>query len=329
MQVISDSLDFEQYLKEVEHHEKVLPASYFSEHVIDRLYGDQIKSAPTMPWPKTYDSFQIRPGEVTLWAGINGHGKTLVTSQVVFGLMQQGKKVCLASFEMTPAATMARMAKQASGQMRPEKDWIVDFHNWSDGLLWLYDQQGTCDSRKLLGVIHYCAAELGVEHFVIDSLMKVVKGDDDYNGQKTFVDEVCAVARDRNIHIHLVAHVRKGQSEYDVPDKFDVKGSSSVTDQVDNVWIVWRNKKKEDKMRDPMTKNREEVAQQPDSILVCSKQRHGEWEGKVRLWLHRDSMSYTETNNAIVPHWTPPKQIKQIEPLLPISVDEEAFDEVD
>jgi twinkle protein len=319
LQLIEDSVDFEQYLKDVEHNEKVLPASTFAEEVIERLYGEVLSSSPTMPWAKTHEHFQMRPGEVTLWAGINGHGKTLVTSHVVFGLMTQGKKACIASFEMSPAATMARMVKQASGNAKPDHAWINDFHTWTDNSLWLYDQQGTCNSDKLLGVIHYCADHLGVEHFVIDSLMKVVKGDDDYNGQKNFVDEVCAVARDKNIHVHLVAHVRKGQSEYDVPDKFDVKGSSSVTDQVDNVWLVWRNKKKEDKMRDPHTTNIEELMKQPDSMLICSKQRHGDWEGKVGLWLHHESMAFIETATSKPMQWNPPRIPKPARPLLPIT----------
>ena len=41
--------------------------------------------------------------------------------------------------------------------------------------------------------------ELKIGHVVIDSLMKCVRGDD-YNGQKEFVDEPTALARDNQIH---------------------------------------------------------------------------------------------------------------------------------
>jgi len=30
----------------------------------------------------------------------------------------------------------------------------------------------------------------------------------------------------------------------------------------------------------------------PDALLVCDKQRHGEWEGRVALWFEPESLSY-------------------------------------
>jgi hypothetical protein len=39
--------------------------------------------------------------------------------------------------------------------------------------------------------------------------MKCVAGEDDYNGQKTFVDELTAIARDYGMHIHLVHHIKQ------------------------------------------------------------------------------------------------------------------------
>jgi len=56
------------------------------------------------------------------------------------------------------------------------------FMDWSDGKLWLYDQQGTVNSKMLIGVIRYCARELKIQHFVVDNLIKCVKSDEDYEG---------------------------------------------------------------------------------------------------------------------------------------------------
>ena len=96
-------------------------------------------------------------------------------------------------------------------------------------------------------MVRYCAKERGITHFFVDSLMKCVSGEDDYNGQKLFVDELTAIARDHGIHIHLVHHIRKPSDESHKPSKYDYKGSGSITDQVDNVISVWRNKAKEKK----------------------------------------------------------------------------------
>ena len=52
------------------------------------------------------------------------------------------------------------------------------------------------------------------------------------------------------IHRRLVAHhLRKPKDENEVPDKHDNKGSGAITDQVDNVMLVWRNKRKEDDVK--------------------------------------------------------------------------------
>ncbi len=79
---------------------------------------------------------------------------------------------------------------------------------------------------------------LCVQHIFIDSLMKCVKNEDDFNGQKGFIDELTALARDHNVHIHLVHHIRKQASDEVTPNKNDLKGSGSISDQVDNVFLA-------------------------------------------------------------------------------------------
>ena len=118
------------------------------------------------------------------------------------------------------------------------------FGEWTTGSMWLYDQMGTADAATTIGMVRYCAKELGITHVFVDNLAKCVKGEDDYNGQKQFVDELTSVARDYDMHIHLVHHLKKPANENSVPDKHDNKGSGAITDLVDNVMLVWRNKVK-------------------------------------------------------------------------------------
>lgn len=166
--------------------------------------------------------------------------------------------MCIASFEMKPIKTLERMGRQWSGQnpelkgfscMSEAKERLLDlygqFRDWTSGKLYLYDQQGTVSAKQVCAVVRFAAKEKGVTHFVVDSLMKCVAGEDDYNGQKAFVDELTAIARDYQMHIHLVHHIKKPVNEEHKPNKYDFKGSGSITDQVDNVISVWRNKPKE------------------------------------------------------------------------------------
>lgn len=241
----------------------------------------------SMPWAKTVHSLRLRSGEVSLWPGINGHGKSLLTSQVALDLVAQDRRVVIASLEMAPIKTLKRMARQAIGNSRPTPEAIGQFVNWLSRRLWLYDQHGRADPRFMLAVIRYSALELKATHFFLDSLMMVTRGEEDYDGQKDFVTELCAIAHDTGIHIHLIHHTRKMKDEGDIPGKFDAKGSGSITDQVDNVFTVWRNKRKEaDRVSGQVDEGK------PDALLVCDKQRHGEWEGRVGLWFDPESMRY-------------------------------------
>jgi energy-coupling factor transporter ATP-binding protein EcfA2 len=67
-----------------------------------------------------FDWFEFRPGELTVWTGFNGHGKSLLLSQVQLGLMQQGERFVIFSGEMTPEYLLKRMVKQATGPGSPD-----------------------------------------------------------------------------------------------------------------------------------------------------------------------------------------------------------------
>lgn len=295
----SDEIDFSAYLRETEPKQRVKPAKEYVAELIERLGKPIIERGHPLPWMKTRKLFRFRPGEVTLWAGVNGHGKSLMTGFVMLDLIAARQKVCIASFEMKPHSTVERMVRQwcqfpayAEFASHPDgiastRDLYEQFGSMTDDRMWLYDQQGTVTADQMVGVARYCAKELGIQHLVIDSLMKCVKGEDDYNGQKAFVDELCAIARDHSMHIHLVHHIRKLENELKKPDKTDVKGTGAITDQVDNILLVWRNKSE---ARKPA---------EPDAALICCKQRHGEWEGGVNLWFDRDSQQYLEASDAV------------------------------
>lgn len=294
---IIDAVDFSAYENEFPEQANVIPAFAFSEVVIDYFNGRLGKQGLPLPWSKTHGKISLRPGEVSVWAGINGSGKSLLLNQIMLQAMSQGETACIASMEMKPHITMARMTRQASGSNIPTEEFIRAFHSWTDGKLWLYDQQGVVDAKRIIAVMRYCQAglqhegkKISVNHFVIDSLMKCGIGVDDYNRQKSFVDQLCAHARDFGVHVHLVAHERKGESSRKMGDKFSVKGASEIIDQVDNAFIFWRNKDKEDEAHKPTPSI--DVMQEPDCILRCDKQRHGEWEGKILLWYHAASMQY-------------------------------------
>ncbi len=293
MHLIPDTINFQQYMEEPEHH-NVRPASDWLQDTIDAFHlPPDTTPVPGMLWQKTRDKVKFRPGEVSLWAGINGHGKSMFLSQVELDLCQQGERIMSASFEMRPVKQMHRMSRQAYADRLPTEAWLHTFSRWTDGRLWMYDHVGAVEWKKVIAVMRYAIAHFGITHFVIDSLMKCVKGEDDYNAQKDFVNELCAFAVAHNVHIHLVHHVRKGESEHKAPGKFDIKGAGAITDMVDNVFIVWRNKLAEQENVENKGKGKPDC-DSPTCILECAKQRNGEFEGKFGFWFDVDSQQYLE-----------------------------------
>ena len=308
MNLIPDNIDFANYMRETDAQANVKRASTFSVEMKEHLRQRRTERRVSLPWAKTTRNFAFRPGELTVWAGVNGHGKSLVTSQIALSLMGQEQKVCVASFEMKPRVTLQRMAQQFTGMnlFSPEfqddsgldavDEAYDEFLDWTDGKLWLYAQNGTTDPDLVLGMVRYCATELGVQHVFVDNLAKCVRGEDDYTGQKTFVDQLTAIARDHSIHVHLVHHVKKGNKETDLPDKNDVKGSGSITDQPDNLILVHRNKSKEDAIKSG--KGSDAVKAEPDQMLFVRKQRNHtdntDGEPQIALWFDLDSLQYRE-----------------------------------
>jgi twinkle protein len=316
--IIADEIDFRIYMRETETKTKVKKASDYIETIKMRLRTKKDNKFAKMPWFKTHDNFEFRKGEVTLWSGQNGHGKSLMTSQIALSLIGQNEKVCIASFEMKPATTLQRMARMWVGlnpfspEFQQDKgiamldDLYDQFGGWTNDHLWLYDQVDTADADVVIGMARYCAKELGISHVFIDNLAKCVKGEDDYNGQKSFVDNLTAIAKDYDIHIHLVHHLKKPPNENTVPDKHDNKGSGAITDLVDNVMLVWRNKPKEDDIK--ANGSLGQRLAEPDHYLLCRKQRNyegsGEGEPTVKLWFHRDAQQYiSEPGDS--PMWFP------------------------
>lgn len=294
MNVIPDSFDFRSYVSVSKQNADVLRTSKLD--LVDAFYGAKMQG-DTMPWAKTHDQVQFRPGEVTLWPGISGHGKSLITTQCAFHLAMQGKRVGIVSLEMRPVVTMARMARMVAGSDQPTEAWLRGFQAWADDKILLMGVQGMVDPNRVLDFCRYVALKLGVAHVFLDNLTKIVRSEDDFNAQKTLVDDLCTIARDCRIHIHLVCHTRKPESEYQMPEKHSTRGTSATVDQADNVIIVFRHRKKEDELANPKLDpvKRVEWEKKPDTFLIVAKQRNGDWEGRVGLYVDRRSMWFGES----------------------------------
>jgi len=265
------------------------PSEYLDD--VEKYFSEDLTGGLELPFKKTVEDFKIRMGEVTLVTGYSGHGKSAFLNQCMLGLMKQ-EKTMIASFEMLPKATLGRMCQQ-TGEAMPNYEYIKDFLSKLEHNLYLYDPEGETTSEKVLEVIYYCAEKLGVKLMVIDSLMKCGINEDDLNKQKSFANKLAVASRDLGIHIFIVAHSRKTANEHDNASKFDVAGSANLTNLVDNVISVHRNKKREEEVLNGSLDT--EIMNQPPSAVYLLKQRHGRGiETKWGFGFKPETFQYTE-----------------------------------
>ena len=297
----SSDIDFKKYGEDYATHAKVLSPLNWSEELLDYVRNGSRITGATLPWAKTHDFLRFRPGELTIWQGINGHGKSQLLGQACIWFAAQKESVCIASFEMKPVATMHRMLRQASMVSNPSEEFAQKFLKWMDKKIWIYNQLGDCTPEMIYAVVRYCAGELGIKHVVIDSLMKIVQGEDSYNDQKNLVSKLSNLSKDFNVHIHLVHHVRKLENEDKTPNKFDSKGSGAVIDLADQLITIFRNKRKERAMTAKLVSGNVDtkLADEFDAFMTVDKNRHDGHERTYGLGFHSPSLQYTGTNKCV------------------------------
>lgn len=301
--MIPDDIDFGAYMRQTECSAKVRKASDFADDLVASF--DQARSRkrdPGMFSTKLRDCIEFRPGEVTAWAGYNGHRKSMFTGQVALDLCVQRQRTLVVSLEMTPTRTLQRMVRQAFALSSPMRHQVEAFSRWTDGRLWLFDHVGRITPDTCIALLRYFAQELQGRHVVIDSMMMVCASEEHLDEQKQFVTDLVRTAQETELHVHLVTHCRKPQQGEDrPPTKYDLRGSAAISDQCHNVVTVWANKAKAAKLQ--QQPGDEESLAQPDAMVTVEKQRNGEFEGRLKLWFSGDSMRFSdERHTAVEPY---------------------------
>jgi twinkle protein len=246
-----------------------------------------------MPYGKLTDKLLFRPAELTLWSGASGSGKSQIISDCIPGWVKQGSRVCLASLEMKGEQTLRRMIKQTGGVDRPTPQFIPRVLDYLDTGLLLYERVGKAGVGPLLEVFDYARAKYGCDQFVIDSLMRLGIAQDDYNGQEKAVFQMVDWTIANGVHLHLVAHSRKGERGQGAPETEDIKGAMEIGANAFNIVTVWRNRRHEEELQAAKTEaDRRELDEKPGVILNVAKQRNGDFEGKVGLWFDQTTYRY-------------------------------------
>lgn len=201
----------------------------------------------------------FRDGELTVWTGKRSEGKSTVLGQILLESVDQGRKVCAYSGELTADRFKKWIITQAAGpkfvsttkDMQTGNEYYsvsdkitAEIDDWWVQKLYLYDLRmaSAHDEDSILNEFEYSRRCLGCKTFLVDNIMTArLKGDRDfYRAQSEFTRRLAEFSKSTGSHVHLVAHPRKTGRGVSVEDSDDVSGTGDITNLADNVISVKR-----------------------------------------------------------------------------------------
>jgi energy-coupling factor transporter ATP-binding protein EcfA2 len=237
--------------------------------------------------------FRVRLQECTLFTGDDGSGKSTFLNYAALHLANQGARTLIASFEMPPKKTLRMLITQLVGTREfPDSNAGHALFRkalaWINSRFYIYDFLGIGDWRDVLSTFRYAAEHLGVNVFILDSVMRIGIADDDYGAQGLAAAQFAQFAQAAGVHLFLVIHENKGSE-----GKAKVRGSKLWTANADNIVKIERNQDKGIKLDelwadivaeraskapdqgfiDQTTKKMDELREKWDARAVLLKQR--------------------------------------------------------
>lgn len=287
-------IDFRYYLRSARSLDpsELKPADYFTDQVLDKFYPSEGSyRGMRTPWKKVNEALKFDRAELIIWTGFSGSGKSLILNQIAAQGMLDNEKFVICSMEMPGKVTLWRMNRQLTGQEKPSRERIQQTMKWMSDKLWIVDIIGTGKVDRILEVFKYAVKRYDIRNFIIDSLTKCGIAEDDYNGQKEFIDKLTDFAHHYQVIIHLVVHQRKPMTEDGRPGKFGVRGAAAITDEASTVISLWRRNEEEE-----TTKRKKKVVEvdPPNAVLSIVKNRETGIEGKFGLYFDSESLQYRE-----------------------------------
>ena len=191
-------------------------------------------------------------GELTVLSGLNASGKTSWLNCLALNVIQQGFKVAIWSGEMQDWRFQGWLNQMAAGKNYVrKKEGFENFYYtpskvceqidaWVDNKLFLYNNSYGNNWQQLFNDIKELVESEGVQLIVIDNLAALsIESYDSgtYANQTKFILDVKDYAKQKNIHVILVAHPRK---QNDFLRKESISGTADLTNIADNVFLIHR-----------------------------------------------------------------------------------------
>lgn len=199
-----------------------------------------------LPFASLSDQFLIAPYEMTLLSGYTGTGKTELVNQILLDCIAQGAKGVITSLELTTNQLKKRLYQQSTGLKTANLKQINAFHDYYAGKLKYWNGKKMQTIEQLLAMMQKFHLEHGCDVFILDNMMMLGARPDEFSKQYETVFLIKEFTKSFPVHVFLVAHPRKPFENYarlekekplyyfDIPTIYDVSGSATIANLVDN-----------------------------------------------------------------------------------------------
>ena len=187
---------------------------------------------------------------VTVWSGYRGCGKSSLLNMLILNGANYGYKSALWTGELDAAEEKSWLYMQAAGKQcnketkngfyyTPES--ICDkIDPWIDKYFWIFNNEYGNNFGQILDKARELKRKENIDFIILDNLMTLDIDDmdgDKNDRQKKLMYALTCLAKELNIHIHIVAHPNKSGT-FLRPN--NISGSGHIPDLAQNVFILHR-----------------------------------------------------------------------------------------
>ncbi|XP_049915771.1 twinkle protein, mitochondrial [Epinephelus moara] len=188
-----------------------------------------------------------RKGELTVFTGPTGSGKTTFISELALDLCTQGVNTLWGSFEINNVRLAKIMLTQFAMQRLEENLEQYDF--WADKFeelpLYFMTFHGQQNIKTVLDTMQHAVYLYDINHVIIDNL-QFMMGQENLSVDKFAVqDHIVGVFRkfatNSSCHVTLIIHPRKEEDDRELQTA-SIFGSAKASQEADNVLILQEKK---------------------------------------------------------------------------------------
>ena len=188
---------------------------------------------------------------VSVWSGYRGSAKTTILNMLILNAAQREYKTALWTGELDGDEEKKWLYLQAAGKTYNKMTTVKDFYYtpdnvcdkidpWIDKYMWIFNNQYGNNFKQIVEKLRELKKNNDIDMAIFDNLMTLDIDDldgDKNDRQKNLMQMLTELARELDIHIHIVAHPNKSGT-FLRPN--NISGSGHIPDLAQNVFILHR-----------------------------------------------------------------------------------------